>query len=274
MNYKYILFMSLLTLFSCSSGEGMMEKITIPSMSEVSSEDWKRLSEKKMYFGHQSVGENIIDGVLDVMKVNKDIQLTIKESKNGADLDSVNILHSSIGKNGDPVGKIADFKKQIDSGIGEKADIVFAKLCFWDIQKNTDVNKVFFEYKSTIADLKETYPDTRFMHMTVPLMSHSDSLINRLKRLIREDNGELANIKRNELNELILNEYKDKEPVFDIAKFESTQPDGSRSFFMKGGNKYYYLPDVYTNDGGHLNKIGRKHVAEQMLIELSGVASQ
>ena len=82
----------------------------------------------------------------------------------------------------------------------------------------------------------------------------------------------MANIKRNELNQLIVSEYKGKEPLFDIAKFESTYQDGTRSFFMKDGNKYYYLPDVYTNDGGHLNKIGRKHVAEQMLIILSVIA--
>lgn len=264
----------LLLFVGCSSEEGMVEKFSVPTYSDVTSEDWKKLSDKKIYFGHQSVGENIIDGIHDVMKNNKEIQLSIKESKSSSELDKVNILHSSIGKNGDPVGKIVDFKKQIDNGIGEKVDIAFVKLCFWDIQKNTDVNKIFSEYKLTIADLRESYPDTHFMHMTVPLMSHSDSLINRLKRIIREDNGDLANIKRNELNDLILNEYKDKEPVFDIAKFESTQPDGSRVYFIKDGKKYYYLPDLYTEDGGHLNMQGRRFIAEQMLIKLADIAKE
>jgi len=272
MNRMNLYLLVLILLSACSSEEGMIEKVTIPSMNEVSSEEWKNLVSKKIYFGHQSVGENIIDGIVDVMKENKNIQLNIKESKNGEELDSVNILHSSIGKNGDPIGKIEDFKKQISSGIGSKADIAFAKFCFWDIQKTSDLDAIFSEYKTTVDELKKEYPDTTFMHLTVPLMSHSNGVMARIKRLFREDNGDLANIKRNELNNMILNEYQGKEPVFDIAKYESTLPGGERTYFVKDGEQYYYLPDAYTEDGGHLNEKARKFIAEQMLIKLSEIS--
>ncbi|MCK4708457.1 MAG: hypothetical protein KAU21_07555, partial [Gammaproteobacteria bacterium] len=273
MKFIYFFVLSVILLSSCADEEIVMEKTDLASISDVTDEAWESLAKKKIYFGHQSVGENIIDGVLDVMKSNQAISLNFKEDIDKTSQSSPMFLHSSIGKNGDPIGKILDFKNKINNGLGDSVDIAFAKLCFWDIHGDTDVEKIFDTYKSTVTDLKSVYPETHFMHLTVPLMSHSDGIIDRLKRLIKEDNDDLANIKRNELNQLLVSEYKGKEPLFDIAKFESTYRDGKRSFFMKDGNKYYYLPDVYTNDGGHLNKIGRKHVAEQMLIILSVIAT-
>lgn len=245
----------------------------LKTINDIPDEKLEILLRKKIYFGHQSVGENIIDGILS-LPTSKVGGLAIKESFNSESFKDHNFLHSSIGKNGDPLGKIADFKKKIDSGMGRKADIAFAKLCFWDIQKTSDLDKIFSEYKTTVDGLKKEYPDTIFMHITVPLMSHSNGIMARIKRLFRDDNGDLANIKRNELNNKILNEYQGKEPLFDIAKFESTLPSGERVYFVKDGKNYYYLPDEYTQDGGHLNEKGRKFVAEQMLIELADVASK
>lgn len=268
MKVVYFFILSVIFLVACENEEIMIGQNDIASISDVSDEAWKTLAQKRIYFGHQSVGGNVIDGVRDVMESNKSIRLNIKGVKDNISLDSPVFLHSNIGKNGDPVGKIIDFKNKIDGGIGEKTDIAFAKLCFWDVHRSTNVEKIFSEYKTAITGLKKSYPNTYFMHMTVPLMSHSDSLIDRLKRLIRDDNDDLDNVKRNELNEMILKEYKGKESVFDIAKFESTKPNGMRSFFIKDGKKYYYLTDVYTKDSGHLNKQGRRFIAEQLLIKL------
>ena len=79
------------------------------------------------------------------------------------------------------------------------------------------------------------------------------------------------NIKRNEYNEMIIKKYEGKEPVFDIAKIQSTFPDGTRCSFSKDGKTYYSMVPEYTNDGGHLNEIGRKKVAEQFLILLTNL---
>ena len=38
---------------------------------------WKKLSEKKIYFGHQSVGFNIIKGLEDILKENPQIKFTL-----------------------------------------------------------------------------------------------------------------------------------------------------------------------------------------------------
>jgi len=42
-------------------------KISLPSIDDVPKEYWAKLAEKKIFFGHKSVGYNIIDGIADVM---------------------------------------------------------------------------------------------------------------------------------------------------------------------------------------------------------------
>ena len=80
--------------------------------------------------------------------------------------------------------------------------------------------------------------------------------------------GEIC-IKRNEFNDMMRNEYEDREPIFDLALIESTFLDGKREMYQENDIIYYSLVPDYTNDGGHLNEKGRKLVAEQLLIFLS-----
>ena len=79
------------------------------------------------------------------------------------------------------------------------------------------------------------------------------------------------NIQRQKYNELIRNTYSGNEPVFDIALIESTSPDGSRVEHEKDGYTFFSLYEGYTDDGGHLNKTGRKIVAEKLIKLLSGL---
>ena len=79
----------------------------------------------------------------------------------------------------------------------------------------------------------------------------------------------MTNIKRNQFNDLLIQKYKDKDPIFDLAKSESTYPGGERNHFKNNGKKYYTLINEYTSDGGHLNEIGRYFVARDFLVFLS-----
>jgi lysophospholipase L1-like esterase len=72
-------------------------------------------------------------------------------------------------------------------------------------------------------------------------------------------------------NELLIKEYDGKEPVFDLAKTESTLPDGTRETFTKDGKTHYSMVLEYTHDGGHLNETGHKKAAEQLLILLASL---
>jgi hypothetical protein len=229
---------------------------------------WKQLSKKKIYFGHQSVGNNILDGIRDVMKDNPQIALNITESATKTDLKSPVFAHSMVGKNSDPKSKIDAFSSNLRAGIGDEADIAFLKLCFVDILPQTDTTKIFEYYKNTMEEMKNRFPKIKLIHFTVPLTFKQIWFKEFAKDLIGKVNF-YDNVKRNEFNAMLRREYAGRESFFDLAKLEATFPDSSKSTFTKNGNVYSSLVPDYTNDGGHLNEKGRRIVAEHLLVYLA-----
>jgi hypothetical protein len=67
-------------------------------------------------------------------------------------------------------------------------------------------------------------------------------------------------------------EYGGREPLFDLAAVESTRPDGSRETLSLGGKTAFALHPGYTNDGSHLNEVGRRRAAEALLTLLARLA--
>jgi hypothetical protein len=263
----------LLSMVSCDKGNAIERAADMPSIKDVPEVALKELSAKKIYFGHQSVGNNILNGVAKLTAREALPPMRIVESDSPAVFDQAVWAHSPIGENGDPFSKINAFKEKMHNGIGDKADMAFMKFCFWDIRSFTDIDKVFATYKETIDGLKREFPKVTFVHFTVPLVSHSTSVGTKVRRMLGRKIGfDEDNIKRNEFNTLILNEYAGKEPVVDIAQYESTLPDGTRTAFTKGTGRYYHLASEYTDDGGHLNQEARVRAAEQVLITLARVA--
>lgn len=271
MHISLLIIFLLSTLLIGCNGEKMPEKTThSPSIKDISDSACKKLSKKRIYFGHQSVGFNIIDGIKDVMKENPQIKLNIVETSDPSEFNIPLFAHSRVGKNTDPKSKIDAFANFVEKGIGDNANIAFFKFCYVDVNAKTDVEKVFADYQNTISRLKERYPGTEFIYITVPFTARQTGIKAWIKKLIgRPIGGYDDNIKRNEFNDLLRNEFKGKEPVFDLAMIESTFPDGARSSFTKEGRTYYSLVPDYTHDGGHLNELGRKIAAEQLLILLA-----
>ena len=256
-------------LISCPGGEMDHKKFTYNILKELPDADWNSLSKKKIYFGHQSVGFNIIDGVKDLMIENPKIKLNIVETNDVKDIGGGALAHSTVGKNKDPKSKIDDFSKYIDQGIGNSADVVALKFCYVDITSDTDINNIFQEYKNKVEELRKSYPSLTIIHFTVPLTIRQIGWKAAIKKIIGRPIGGVAdNMKRNEYNELLIKEYQEKDPILDIAKVESSYPDGKRNSFSMYGKTYFSLIPEYTNDGGHLNEIGRKKVAEQFLFVL------
>ena len=269
MKNLYICFIFLLFLIGCKEEVTMNERIKMASIKDVPDATWQKLAKKKIFFGHQSVGDNIMSGFDQIISSNQAVKLNVIKTKDAKNFDGPVFAHAYIGKNGDTNSKFREFADIINNGIGDKVDIAFLKMCFWDIRRGTDVSEVLHNYKKTIRTLQKKYPNITFIHMTVPLMSHSNSFIDKVKRIIRPDNSVMDNIKRNKLNQLIVKEYSNKEPIFNIALLESTRQDGTRATFSNDKNSYYYLAQEYTDDGGHLNKLASKYVAEQLLITLA-----
>jgi len=245
-------------------------KIIPANLKMVSEINWKNLSEKRIYFGHQSVGFNIVDGIKDVMKEHQSIRLNIVETNNSSDFNAPIFAHSRVGINSDIKSKCQAFIDIVENGVGDRSNIAFFKFCFLDVTEGMDVEKMFGEYKRTMSLLKQKYPRTVFVHVTVPLTTVQTGVKVWIKKLIGKSVlGYDDNIKRNQFNERLKEEYQGKEAIFDLAVFESTLPDGRQALFTSGGKTYFSLAREYTNDGGHLNPLGRKMIAEQLLIFLA-----
>ena len=261
-------------IISCSGGKmDTTNKVTFPTIKDVPAEAWQKLSQKRIYFGHQSVGQNILDGIREIMKENPQVKLNIKETSDPNDFNAPVFAHTPVGKNMDPVSKCDDFADNMTQVLKQKVDIAFFKFCYIDILNTTDVNQVFTAYKHTIERAKKSSPNTMIIHVTAPLRVVQTGLKVWTKKVIgRPIGGYDDNIKREQFNTLLRKEYSGKEPIFDLAGIESIFPDGTRSTFKKDGKEYPALVPAYTNDGGHLNESGRKKVAEQFLILLANLA--
>ncbi len=123
-----------------------------------------------------------------------------------------------------------------------------------------------------MSELERAFPKTKFIHVTVPLVSRPSGIKDRIKIVLgRSVKDPEASMKRNVFNDMIRNEYADSAPIFDLARVESTYPDGKRECFDVGGKIYYALIEAYTDDGAHLNNLGRKVVAAELLLLLSSL---
>jgi hypothetical protein len=228
-----------------------------------------RLSRRTVYFGHQSVGANIVDGIRDILKDNPQPAWTIMELEDVGAGRTPALVHSWVGRNGLPLSKLDAFSDTLRRSAG-RFDVALLKFCFVDFSENTDVQGLFGRYVETFERLKTSCPGTTFVHVTVPLTGNPRGLKwiarNVVKRLIgRKVRDPKDNRPINEFNDLMRKKYLGKEPFFDLAAIESTRADGSRESIREAGFDLYSLAPEYTFDGGHLNETGRRLVALELL---------
>jgi hypothetical protein len=261
-----------LVLAACKGGSMVETTLMLRRLDSVEPARLERLIRSRLFFGHQSVGFNIIEGLGDVLREKGGQGFAFVEGRRAPLASEPVFLHATIGENGESLAKIRDFESVI-RGLAEGVDIAFMKLCYADLWMDTDVQLIFASYKDALARLKADRPDTIFVHWTVPLVAREGGLKPFVKRLLgRAVAGYEDNLNRERLNELLRAEYGGKEPLFDLALFESTRPDGSRSGFPVKGKTCYALEPAYTDDGGHLNEKGRRFIAEQLLVFLAEIA--
>jgi len=151
----------------------------------------------------------------------------------------------------------------LETGVGKNVDIAMMKLCYVDINKDTDITELFNYYQLSINKLKTQFPELFIVHWTVPLTDIPKGIKGVVKKIIRMD----GNPYRHRFNELLRQNYKQDE-IFDIAAFESTFSDGTKNLYMNGIPGL--IPD-YTSDGGHLNETGKRVIAYHLLEKLSKI---
>ncbi len=161
-------------------------------MEQISVENIKVLNEENFFFGHHSVGYNILDGVAMIEKNMPSIKLKIKklDSPDGLVAGKGILYHGEVGSNFNPYSKIDDFARWINDGLNKYVNIAFFKFCFVDIRTNTDVLSLFSHYKEVMNNLRKKYPQITFVHVTVPLVSMKRTGLSKwkfkLKRIIKK----------------------------------------------------------------------------------------
>jgi lysophospholipase L1-like esterase len=162
------------------------------------------------------------------------------------------LVHALIGENRHPVGKLKNFDATLRGGLAEQVDVAALKFCYIDIRWNSDVEDLFARYQDTLAQLESDYPQVRFVHMTVPLTTGPYGVRDHLKVLVGRDD----NAARERYNDLMREAYGE-EQLFDLARLEATEPDGSvREQQLFGG---------YSSDGAHLNAAGSEQIAAELV---------
>ena len=69
----------------------------------------KDVGNMRIFFGHQSVGNNILTGIDNISK-NRNLKINIIKSRVLNIQSGKALLHSNVWKNSDPVSKINDFE--------------------------------------------------------------------------------------------------------------------------------------------------------------------
>jgi len=262
----------LLSFQSIATLDGNLKVETSNNISELA---LKKLALQRIFFGHQSVGKNIIGGIKDISSQYPEIKLNVVKTNDSEMFDSPIFAHSRIGKNRNPQSKFDAYSKFIESGIGDKTDIAMMKLCYVDISSETNIKLLFDDYKSKMSMLEEEYPETKFVHLTVPIVAKPTG-INLLKDIVKKIIGRpirdyRINLKRAEFNKYMREEYLDKSNLFDLALLEATSLEGTIRSSGQEESNFPLLDNSYTDDGAHLNKKGRKYIAEQLLIYLASL---
>lgn len=261
----------------CGADEPMMEEnnaVRLASLDEVTPEQWASLGNRRFFFGHQSVGRNILAGMRELLAENPQIPLQLANAERPSEVEGAAFIEANIGRNGQPGTKADAFRAALDDGFGsEPGAVAMYKYCYVDVQPSTDPDALFEDYAQRTASLKARYPELTLVHITLPLRVAPEGPKEWLKTVLGRETETELNLKRNRFNERLRAEYAGTDPIFDLAALQSLRADGTRAFTRYRGEKVYMLAPEWSNDGGHLNEAGQRRMAEQLLAFLATLES-
>lgn len=200
-------------------------------------------SQMTIFFAHASVGTNMISGLNALHSQNAGrYQLTVAgdDATPPATLTGGTFYEFSRGNPGWSA-KISGFSSSMAGGWGNKVGVAMNKFCY------IDPNADFATYRDSMAGLQAAYPDTKFVYMTIPLMTSAGS----------------DGYKRQLFNDALRQFCCDNDKIlFDIADIEAWSPAGVQQTAVYNGQTCQILFGDYTNDGGHLDSDGQLRVAQ------------
>lgn len=215
---------------------GVIGPEAVAAFDALSQADNEKIKKAKVFFGHQSVGMNTLDGAAA-------LGFKFDEVSGAKDYAGPKLGHAYLDSNKVPLDKIKNF----DAFMGKIGgpDVAAMKLCWIDFEGDTEVAKIQKSYVETINKVVAANPKVHLFHVTTPLKTDEPAF----------------NKSRLAYGDWLKNTYKDKGLVLDLAMIQSTKPDGSAC--MNGGVRA--LCSEYASDEGHLNDAGQKRAAKAFL---------
>ena len=232
--------------------------------------DLQTLAVARVYFGHQSVGNDIVKGLAELATA-EGVPLRIVEVPEGVDDELPGIVHARLGRNREPETKCDAFGQFLTRQVDRKWDAAVLKFCYADLGDGgeNDPSRLIESYKRTVASIRAARPDLVVVHATAPLLSDALGKRDAVRKWFGlGTSNDKGNLVRNQFNDLIRNEYGN-DAVFDVARMESTRPDGTRTGFRKDGRYIFTMAPEFTYDEGHLTPIGRRWVAREFARSLA-----
>ena len=243
----------------------LIDVVFVPSQSVVSdTAALVAVSKARVFFGHQSVGGNIIGGLSAAFTSAGVSAPPFVDSRVAPSTTSPVFLHAYIGANGDPLGKMHDFASLLNGGIGTNVDVALMKLCFVDIVGHTDTNAVFAEYTATMSALEKAHPGVTFLYTTEPLTTENGAQAvdpAAIDQLTGTGIPQSDNVARERYNALVRARYAGTGRLLDIAALEAQRDYGKVMAGSIDGKDYYVMNPDLSSDGGHLNDKGSRKVA-------------
>ena len=227
--------------------------------------DLQTVARRSVFFGHQSVGMDILHGVIR-LAAREGSPLEVRDVTDAPVVAPGTLSHAFVQDNGKPAMKLLGFSRNLAAVSANPPDIALLKFCYVDIGPGTDVAALFELYRATLADLGARNPGTTFVHVTTPLTTVQGGAKAFLKRLGgKAPYGLAENARRDDYNQLLRQAYRGREPLFDLAEVESTRPDGGRATADWKGRAVPMLVAEYARDDGHLNEAGQDRAARALL---------
>lgn len=257
---------AVLVLLGC--GEATHKEKTMASTVQISAAEWQTVAQKRIIFGHQSVGQNILDGIKS-LAAQANVNLPIVKSQTPVESDG--IIHFFVGQNEDPSSKLKDFASTLESGLAQGADIALVKFCYLDFNGNSDANHIAEQYIATLDRLSQQFPNTTLVAITAPLTVAQTGPKAWIKRLLgRTLSGYADNARRQEFNDILRARYNQEGRLFDLAKIEA---EGAGAYEYQG-RPIEVLNSALTYDDGHLNSKGAQIVATQLIKLLASLPTR
>lgn len=228
---------------------------------------FETLQKTTVFFGHQSVGTNILTGIEQIAgKLGKRATIMTVDESSSIMPHEPTFVHEYIGRNFRPIEKIQDFTRSIETRKARDPDIAFMKFCYLDSQGETPIEQTFQSYVTAMEELEAAHPEITFVYVTMPLTSPQRNLKARVKRLFGMSvRGYQDNAVRHEFNSRLRSAKGDTGRLFDLAQAEATQPDGTAFTVTVDETDYEALFPNYTYDGGHLTNTASVIVAEEFI---------